>query len=524
MPTIKIDGKELTVEDGVTILQAALENGIEIPHYCYHPALRVVGSCRLCLVEVDNSPKLLPACATRVTDGMEVRTQTEQVRDARRSILEFFLTNHPLDCPICDKAGECLLQDYTFKYGSAHSRFIEEKRVRPTKDLGGNILLYRNRCVMCTRCVRFFEEVVGEPYLVVEHRGYHSDISIFPGKELTHKMTGNIVEICPVGCLIDKDFLFHARVWNLTRTKSICPGCSAGCNIYLEHKDNRIYRIRSRKNMEVNTFWICDDGRYIYHRFEELDRITQPMRRLEGSEKLTKTTWQEAISMVHDRLALLKRAKKLDQVAVVGSAFASNEENYLLTRIFGDELGCKKFYVYAPSVEGEDETFRSGFTIRADKTPNRRGAELLLGKNSDFWGAIKKGEIKFLFFLGGNVQLELTDQQKELLKRLEFLVVQDVVFTEMARLANVVLPMGYFAESEGTYVNVDGRVQRFSAALVPPGDVKPGVQILLDLYRAFKPDLKMISAADVMNDLAANRSEFNGMSYFSLGDSGEKLR
>ncbi len=522
MPTIKIDGKEITVEPGTTILQAALNNGIEIPHYCYHPALRIVGSCRMCLVEVDNVPKLLPACATVVNDGMEVRTNTDKVKDARKSVLEFLLINHPLDCPICDKAGECYLQDYTFQYGTAHSRFIEQKRVRPTKDLGGNILLYRNRCIMCTRCIRFFEDVVGEPYLAVENRGYHSEISIFPGKGLTHKMTGNIVEICPVGALIDKDFLFHARVWNLKRTKSICPGCSAGCNVYLEHKDNKIYRIRSRENAEVNQQWICDDGRYIYHRYEELERLEHPMKRI--SDKLSKTNWQEAISIIRDRLALLKRSKEMDTVAVVGSAFASNEENYLLYKIFYDELGCENFYVHQREPQEADIVYKSGFTIRGDKSPNRKGAQLILGDQVDFWSQIKKGKIKVLFFLGGDLDLTLDDAQKDLLRKLEFLAVLDFQQNDLVQLANVVLPTTYFAEAEGTYVNENGMVQRFQPALTPPGEARPGVQVLLDLYRALNPEVKMASPADVMNDLAANKKEFEGISYFKLGDHGLKIK
>jgi len=522
MPTIKIDGKEITVEPGTTILQAALNNGIEIPHYCYHPALRIVGSCRMCLVEVEKAPKLLPACATQAADGMVVHTRTDKVKDARRSILEFLLINHPLDCPICDKAGECYLQDYTFHYGSSHSRFIEQKRVRSTKDLGGNILLYRNRCILCTRCVRFFENVVGEPFLGVENRGYHSEISVFPGKGLTHKMTGNIVEICPVGALIDKDFLFHARVWNLTRTKSICPGCSAGCNIYLEHKDNRLYRIRSRENADVNQQWICDEGRYLYHRFEELPRLTHPMKRI--SDNLSKTNWQDALSIIRDRFALLKRAKEIGSVAVVGSAFASNEENHLLYKIFHDELGCKNFYVHSRGPEGADITYKSGFTIRVDKNPNRKGAELILGTASDFWTDVKKGKIKVVFFLGGDAGLKLDETQKELLKKLEFLAVQDFLETELSKAANVVLPMGYFAESEGTYVNHAGFVQRFRAALQPPEEAVPGVQVLLNLYKAFKPDVKMASAADVMDDLAASRKEFAGISYFKLGDHGVQIK
>ena len=482
MLTLKIDGRELTVEQGTSVLKAALQNGIDIPHYCYHPALTIVGSCRLCIVEVAGMPKLVPSCATTVTDGMDVLTNSEKVKETRKSILEFFLANHPLDCPICDKAGECQLQDYSFKYGSAHSRFIEEKRIRPTKDLGGNILLYRNRCVMCTRCVRFYEDIVGEPYLTVENRGYYSDISIFPGRELNHKMSGNIVELCPVGCLIDKDFLFHSRIWNLSSTKSICPGCSSGCNVNVECKNNKIYRIRSRANSDVNDFWICDDGRYIFHKFEDLNRFTNPKKRTR--EKLTKTTWTEALSIIHDRLALLKRSKEAKKIAVVGSPFASNEENYLLYKIFHEEIGCDKFFVYQNKPEGEDATFKTGFTIRADKSPNRNGAEAIFGEKTDFWTGIKKGGIEVLVFFGNNLNLNLSDQQKELLKKLDFLIVFDFTVNDVSKHANVVLPVTYFAEQDGSFINVDGRIQKFQAALKPPGDVKPGLQVLLSIYKA----------------------------------------
>ncbi len=518
MPTIKIDGIEIQVEAGISVLQAALDHGIDIPHYCYHPALPIMGSCRLCLVEITGSPKLVPSCATVVADGMSVQTNTDQVKDARKSMLEFFLINHPLDCPICDKAGECLLQDYTFKYGSAHSRFLEEKRVRPTKDLGGNILLYRNRCVLCSRCVRFFETVVGEPYLTVEDRGYHSDISIFPGKELTHPMTGNIVEICPVGCLIDKDFLFHSRVWNLTRSPSICPGCSSGCNIFLEHKDNQIYRIRSRDNPSVNNCWLCDDGRYFYHRYENFDRLQHPKKR--SGNRLIRSDWQKAIVVIYDHLKQLKHCKKL---AVVGSACASNEENYLLYKICHDELGCEKFFVHRPQPVGEDVVYKNGFTVRADKSPNWPGATLLLGTAEDFWTGVQKGEIKTLIFLGKDVELQLTERQKKLLQKLDFLVVLDCTVNELVEQADVVLPLATFAEQAGSFINVQGRLQKFAAALTPPLEAQPGWQVLLNLYRAFQPQLQLHSVAEVFNDLAKNVPAFAGMTYFKLTDQGIQI-
>ncbi len=521
MPTFKLNDKEITTEPGKNILQAALENGIEIPHYCYHQSLTVVGSCRLCLVELNNAPKLIPSCATTVQDGMDVKTDTDTVKEAIESMLEFFLINHPLDCPICDKAGECDLQDYTFKYGSSHSRMVEEKRVRPTKDLGGNILLYRNRCVMCTRCVRFFEDIVGDPYLTIEHRGYETDISIFPGRGLTHKMAGNIVEICPVGCLIDKDFLFNSRVWNLTSTKSVCPGCSAGCNIDIQHKEEKIYRIQSRQNMEVNEHWICDDGRYIYHRFEDLDRISYPMKK--ARNKLNNTSWEEALSIIHDRLVLLKRSKETSKIAIVGSAFATNEENYLLRKVFHEELGCKNFFVYNSQPQGEDIIYKSGFTIYADKSPNYRGAKLILGEKSDFWNEIKNGKIEVLYFLNGDIDLKLSDKQKDLLKKLDFLVIQDVAVSDLTMAADVVLPSTYFAEQSGSYINAKGQMQKIQAAIKPSGDTHQGWQVLLDLYKMFNENSTMVTIGDVINDMVQEVEALKDVSFFKLGDYGMKL-
>jgi NADH-quinone oxidoreductase subunit G len=518
MPTFKIDGKEITTEAGTTILKAALANGIEIPHYCYHPALTIAGSCRMCLVELEGSPKLVLSCATEVKDGMIVHTQTEQVKDARRSMLEFFLINHPLDCPICDKAGECLLQDYTFKYGSSHSRMVEEKRERPTKDLGGNILLYRNRCVLCTRCVRFFEDVVGEPSLIVENRGYHSDISVFPGRGLTHRMSGNVVEICPVGCLIDKDFLFHARVWNLNRTKSVCAGCSSGCSIYLEHKEEKIYRIRSRENAEVNQQWICDDGRYRYHLYEGLDRILTPRDR-QGAP----LTESQALQRIAGHIARLQQEGRVAEIAVCGSAHATNEENYLLRRLFGDGLGVKHLLLNAPQPEGEDVVYKSGFTIRADKSPNRRGAGMVLGGDEELWSALRRGTIRTLLLLGGDLRTTLSEEQKKLLAGLEMLIVWDIAAGAWSGAADLVLPMAWYAEQDGTFVNAQGRLQRIHRALTPPAGVKPAWGYLTGLSELLAQPAAMVSAADVFNDLAGRLPAFAGLTYFKLAEVGVQL-
>ncbi len=523
MPTLKIDGQEITVEPGTSVLQAAKKLGIEIPHYCYHPALSIAGSCRMCLVEIEGHRKLETSCSTIAGDGMVVHTDTPKVKEARKDVLEFLLINHPLDCPVCDKAGECYLQDYDYQYGSAHSRFRkEDKRVRPNKELGGNIHHVQNRCILCTRCVRFYRDVVGEELLFVENRGYHSEISVLPGKELNTKMDGNITEICPVGALLDKDFMYQARVWHLDHTKSVCPGCSAGCNLDVQTQKNKIYRIRSRENQDVNQYWICDDGRYIFHKYEDLPRIEAPLKR--AGEKLNPTSWEEALSIVHDRLALIKKSDGAKVIGAVGSAFASNEENYLVKKLFGEEVGTDKLFVSIPEPEGEDMTFKSGFTIRADKSPNRKGAELIFGTlKTDFWKAIQKGEIKALYILNGDLNLKLTEEQKNILKKLEFLVVQDFFMSDLAKMANVVLPGAVVFEKDGTFTNHAGRVQRFSKALELPGTAKQDWDTLLQLGKKFNPGWAMLSASDVMNDLASNVKAFEGISYFKLGDQGIQI-
>jgi len=517
MPKLKINDREITVADGTSVLRAALDNGIDIPHYCYHPQLTIAGSCRLCLVEIEGAPKLQLSCATPVKDGMIVRTDTEVVKDARRSMLEFFLINHPLDCPICDKAGECLLQDYDYRYGSAHSRMVEAKRERPTKDLGGRILLYRNRCVMCTRCVRFFDDVVGDPYLTVENRGYHSDISIFPGRGLTHIMSGNVVEICPVGCLIDKDFLFHARVWNLDRTRSICPGCSSGCNITLEHKDNQVYRIRSRENGDVNGPWICDEGRYLYHRLENLDRPSGPRA---GGDWID---WPAALERIRHHFEGLKQQGRMTEAAVAGSAFATLEENYLLKRVFAEVHGVDQMYLDPAPVQGSDQTFKAGFTIHAERAPNARGAQMVFGESGDMWTALASGRVRTLVMIGGDVAKKLSATQKDLLGRLEFFAVLDVQHGDLAAAAHLFLPIATFAEQEGTYVNFKGRLQRFEAALNPPAGVRPAWRILVDLLEQAVTETSLISPADVMNEMAGRLPALSGISYFKLADRGIQL-
>ncbi|MBU0719514.1 MAG: (2Fe-2S)-binding protein, partial [Planctomycetes bacterium] len=316
MAKIIIDNQEVECRDGISVLQAGLEAGWDIPHYCYHPGLSIGASCRLCLMEMkmphpqtgelDWAPKLVPSCQTPVRNGMEVRFDSEAVRANQRRCLEFFLLNHPLDCPVCDQAGECLLQDYSLKFGNAESRMVDKKLANPKKDIGPHTLVYQDRCVLCTRCVRFSQEISGTNELCVVNRGARNEIDVFPGLPLDNPIQGNVVDICPVGSMLDKDFLFKRRVWELTGTSSICPACSTGCSIRVDHADGRVYRLKPRYNPKVNTWWMCDEGRYGYKHVHDAKRLTTPKVR-RGFEQ-TIPSWAELPAIIRYRFEKHVRA------------------------------------------------------------------------------------------------------------------------------------------------------------------------------------------------------------------------
>src|SRR3954464_10252554 len=287
MPKINVDGKEIDAKAGQMILQACLDAGMPLPHYCYHPGLSIPASCRICLVEVEGLPKLVPSCQTPIRDGMVVHANSSKAIANQKQVMEYLLINHPLDCPVCDQAGECLLQDYSYQYGRSQSRFEEDKSKNPKKDVGDNIYLYTDRCIMCTRCVRFTREVSGTSELFVEGRGHRESISIFPGQPINNKLSGNVVDLCPVGALLDKDFLFKQRVWLLKRTPSISPADSGGENIYLEHNEGVIYRVKPRLNPDVNQWWISDDTRYGYKGVHDENRLRVAMKTELGGQVAT---------------------------------------------------------------------------------------------------------------------------------------------------------------------------------------------------------------------------------------------
>jgi NADH-quinone oxidoreductase subunit G len=324
--TLTIDGFPVTVPKGTTVIEAAKQAGVLVPHYCYHPSLPSPAVCRMCLVEVEKAPKLLPACVTTVAEGQVVHTDSEGARKARQGVLELLLINHPLDCPICDQAGECELQDYVFQEGQAATRYSEyAKRFNPVEDFGPDVLYVANRCILCTRCVRFMDDVAGQPVLNVSERGDRAYIGIDESQLLDHPWAGNVVDLCPVGSLISKDFLHKARAWDLDRTASVCTGCSQGCNVTIDTRDNTVVRIRPRANLDVNRHFICDTGRMHYRWLNRGDRIEAPL--LKEAGKLSATDWDTAL----ERLAGLVRGAHgpiVDRIAGIDSAPGRRQDRH----------------------------------------------------------------------------------------------------------------------------------------------------------------------------------------------------
>ena len=528
MALIKIDGQELEVKNGTTILDAAKEVNKEIPHYCYHPGMSIVASCRMCMVKVEGMPKLTTACSTRIgemppqrkVDGkydMVVTTNSDEVKQAQESVLEFLLLNHPVDCPECDQAGECFLQDYSFKYGKDRSRFEFEKRVPPRKDMGPNMLLIGTRCILCSRCVRFTQEISGTDEIMVKQRGYHAEIDLFPGQSLDNKLSMNTADVCPVGALVTKDFLFKPRNWRYEKTRSICPGCSVGCNVQIEHmqEDNKMYRFKPLENQEVNQWWMCDDGRLLYHVYGKLNRLEYPQVR--KNDQLQRGHWRLSMKAVANRL------KEFDpsQVAFVGSGYASNEENYLLQKIAREGVKTKHVAIDDKYPREKDIAYKK-FTIKGEKLPNYQGAQDMLQSSATFSDILKKidkGEIKALYYLGGGPQFTLSEADIDILKKLDFLVVQDIQKTPLSEIADVALAGASAYEKDGTFTNYQQRVQRIRQAVLPPMAAKTDLEIFQELLDLF--DLpKALRAQLVFKEIAEKVKGYQGMDYRGLGDLG----
>jgi NADH-quinone oxidoreductase subunit G len=481
VPTLTIDGRAISVPDGATVIQAAEKLGIFVPRYCYHPGLSIAGNCRICLVDVEKVPKLQIACNTPVIEGMVVHTQSEKAQAGRRAVLEFLLANHPLDCPVCDQSGECDLQNFYLDFGLYHPRFREQK-VKKLKavPLGPHVMLDQERCILCSRCVRFTDEISKTGEFGIFNRGDHAEVGICAGHELNNRYSANVVDICPVGALTERDFRFKARVWYLSSAPTVCNGCSQGCNIDLHYvldrphlnDGKRVVRVKPRYNPEVNQWWICDEGRY---GFEWIDR----------GRLGTQPDWDAALTAICAALGTSNGAR----TGVIASSQLTNEELFLVREIFQKSLGAK-VTAAVPQKPG----YSDDFLIKADKNPNTRGATLL-GLAGP--GAIPAAEI-LEDALAGNLDVlwvmghDLVELFGEGKARRVTATVRMVVFSgtndnATVPLAHWVLPTAAYVEKDGSFVNCHGRVQRFGRAFPPFKDSREEWRILLDV--AAKLDL-----------------------------------
>jgi NADH-quinone oxidoreductase subunit G len=513
MPTVFIDGREIEIPAGerVNAIEAARRAGIEIPHYCYHPGLAVVGSCRMCLVEIGTrdaasgkitmTPKLVPGCNTLVTDGMVIVTQSAKVKQAEAMVEEDLLLRHPIDCPICDKAGECTLQDYYFKYGQSSRRADLQPSTSRRRDLG-DITLFVDRCVMCSRCVRFCNEVSGTSELMVVRRGAREEIDVVPGHPLHNNLSGNVVDLCPVGALCDKDFLYRQRVWFLRQHKGICTGCATGCSIMIEENQDRIYRLKPRANMEVNKWWMCNEGRYGWHHVHDPQRLVSPRPHKDG--QVAELDWIPLVEELKERLRSAANREEPPRLAGVLSPYLSVEEAYMLAKLLRS-LDPDAFLALGPvPVVGEDQRFKGGFVVSADKSPNRRGVESIIGhfmhrmvSFEDFLGELDRGQFDGVWVSGGYKGPWIDDGTAARFAKVPLVIVQDLFPSPLSELATYSLPGAAWAERDGSYVNRWDRLQTSFWAVRPPWGVRPEGQLFWDLleknglynYRAVLDDL-----------------------------------
>ncbi len=511
--TVTIDGMPVSVAKGTTIIEAAKQAGILVPHYCYHPSLPSPAVCRMCLVEVEKAPKLMPACVTAVAEGQVVHVDSDKAKKAREGVLELLLINHPLDCPICDQAGECELQDYVFQEGRAGTRYSEyAKRYSPVEDFGGDVLYVPNRCILCTRCVRFMEDVAEEPVLNVSERGDRAYIGISKDQLLDHPWSGNVVDLCPVGSLISKDFLHKARAWDLDKTASVCPGCTQGCNISIDTRDENVVRFRPRPNLEVNRHFMCDYGRMNYRWLNRGDRVEAPLVR-EGGRHVA-TDWDTALN----RLGQLVRGTSGSAV-ILASGRASTESLGLVRQML-DRLSVTAV-VQVPLGAEAPLSAIPNLALRAERAPNLVGAELV-GYRSDWTAGLLELASAGLVIV---VDAELSTSDLDLVsKSPASVVIMGTVPPEGLRNAELVLPITTMAEENGTYVNRDHRIQRYNQARSQPGMARPAWWIAGEVLAGPGPDASAPSTAAEAFELLGQRwPVFATTSYDDMGFTGRVL-
>jgi len=515
MPTLTIDGQEITVDPGTTILQAAEQIGIEIPTFCYHPGLTIVANCRMCLVETNKSPKPLPACHAQVMDGMEVWTDNEEMQKTRKSVLEFILLNHPVDCPICDQSGECVLQDHYFRYSAQPSRLTHRKQHKAkAKPLGPDVMLDAERCILCTRCIRFCDEVAKESQLTIAHRGEKSEITTFPGEQLDNPYAINTVDICPVGALTSRDFRFRTRVWLLSSEESVCPECERGCKIRVDTFENTVRRYKPEHNPKVNDWWMCDAGRLSYRDYLE--------GRMEGPTVLGKDGRRFATGVagaIEDAVLALQAAGGSERVAVIVTPWLTNEDAFLFGRLLRGPLVSARVYLGGRAVgEGDD------ILIRPDKNPNRAGVTAILGGMGVSLRPLAElslDGIETVVVVGD--QHDLDPIQLAAIEAVPRRVVMGTHIGPLWKAATTFLPARLHWEKDGTFTNFEGVVQRLRRAIRASGTCKSEGYFAMKLTQAFGDSTSYASPAEIFAGLGEVAPEFAGLRYAHLGPHGHKL-
>jgi NADH-quinone oxidoreductase subunit G len=516
MAQVTIDGKALEFSPGESVIQAATREDIEIPHYCWHPRLSVAANCRMCLVEVEKAPKLVPACQTECKDGMVVHTANDKVRAAQRSVSEFLLVNHPIDCPICDQAGECKLQDYYMKYQLTPSRMREPKvRKKKLQRLGPHVTYDAERCIVCTRCVRFMEEVPKDRQLGVFNRGDHSVIGTAPDQELNNPYALNTVDVCPVGALTSNIFRFKQRVWNLKRSASVCPGCAKGCNVHVDQRAGQVYRLLPRENESVNKSWMCDEGRLTYNR-ANVGRLTEAF--VQGDGGPLATTGAEALARA--AALLLPLTKNRSGLAIGLSMHATNETAFVLGQVITQVFGINEVVLLGYGPGEADALLRM-----ADKNPNRAGITQVLqaqgiavSEAPQLVAQLKAGLRRSLLCIGHEMDAGLAQALADAARRMDVCVHIAFGHSPLTETAQVTLPGTSWVEEEGTWVNGEQRLQRLAPAFAPHPGSRQTLRWLLDLAAALGVDIAHTSMQNLQAQLqAALRSNTAAWSRVDLG-------
>ena len=527
--TLTIDGRQVTVEKGKTVLQAAIEAGISVPYYCYHPGISVDGSCRVCIVKIEKMPKLQTSCSMACTEGMVVSTRDPEVVAARAGVFEFLLVNHPLDCPVCDKGGECPLQDFSYTFGPAESRMDFPRRVfdgegvKADVDFGPTLMLNRNRCILCTRCVRFMRDIDGDAQINIVDRGYGSEIATFQEEGVHSILSGNLMDVCPVGAITTRDYRFKSRPWdNPNVVDTMCTLCSRGCNTsaWLKAKPewakgSRLIRMTPRFNPDVNSYWMCDIGRFGYHWVEGDTRLRKPLLRRSGS--LEAAGWHDVEPRLRDAI---QAAGSHDPASVrfLVSAHASTEELFVLKQVVEGMLGADGLTAVSVSWRRSEKRQPAGtkFEVPQTDAPNVNGARDLgyrVGAGNDdppdvteLRTAVESGRVKVLYVIDPGPDSSIGDVSWIAAARrngkLPLMVVQGVVMTELAAAADFVLPGAAYVEKDAIYTNDQGRVQGAARAILPPGEAREDWQILANFGSLLGLTLPYRSSDDVRRALA----------------------